>query len=457
METSKKFNWILIIIYFLITLTALFFHEIWRDEAQAWCIVRDLGFIDIYNMARVEGHPMLWYLILFPFAKTGLPIISMQFVSWLIVFASVIFFVFKSPFNCLQKTLITFSAGIIYFLPIIARNYALIPIFIFLLAYFYPKRTEKPYLYSILIILLSQTHILMLGFSLNLAFIFFFETRKKLIPAILFIINFSFIFYSFYNMSELNLAVNTYNQHFKNFYHIIKYFSDYFFTDLFNYTPAFNLIIFYGTLAVILYSLFKTDKKIFTIFSVSLIYIFFVYLKIWFGGIYYQKAFLLLLIFVFCFWCIKNTYKTDFKLLNISLIVLFSISSIIGCFNIFKEIKYDFSGSKKTAEFIKNNLKNEKNFIVYGYLFTFSPISGYLKDYNLYSNMFKGNITYYNFVKNSYINLSKQVQKPETKYYITQGEKILFEEMGYKELFASNEEILSEKEHPEVFRIYYKE
>ena len=170
METSKKFNWILIIVYLLITLTALLFHEIWRDEAQAWCIVRDLGFIDIYNMVRVEGHPMLWYLILMPFAKLGLPIISMQFINWLIVFASVIFFIFKSPFNYLQKILVTFSAGMIYFLPVIARNYTLIPILIFLLAYFYPKRTERPYLYSILIILLSQTHILMLGFSLILAF-----------------------------------------------------------------------------------------------------------------------------------------------------------------------------------------------------------------------------------------------------------------------------------------------
>ncbi len=455
METSKKFNWILIIVYLLITLTALFFHEIWRDEAQAWCIVRDLGFFDIYQMSRIEGHPMLWYLILMPFAKSGLPIISMQFTSWILVLTSVIFFVFKSPFNYVQKILVTFSAGMIYFLPVIARNYALIPIFIFLLAYYYPKRTEKPYLYSVLIILLSQTHILMLGFSLFLAFIFILEIRKKLFPAILFIINFSFIFYSFYNMPKLNISVNSYNLLYTNYFDIFKYFSNYFYTTLFLRTPVMNCIIFYGTLAVILYSLFKADKKIFTIFSASLIYIFYIYLKVWFGGMYYQKSFLLLLIFIFCFWCIKNTYKKDFKLLNISLIILFSISSLIGIDSLIKEIKYDFSGSKKTAEFIKNNLKNEKNFIVYGYLFTFSPLSGYLKDYNLYSNKYKKNITYYDFSKK--LSSSNKIIAPKTKYYITQGEKILFEDLGYKELFASNEEILSDKVNPEVFRIYYKE
>ncbi len=455
MKTSKKFNWILIIVYLLITLTALFFHEIWRDEAQAWCIVRDLGFFDIYQMSRIEGHPMLWYLILMPFAKSGLPIISMQFVSWIFVFISVIFFVFKSPFNYVQKILVTFSAGMIYFLPIIARNYALIPIFIFLLAYYYPKRTEKPYLYSVLIILLSQTHILMLGFSLFLAFIFILEIKRKLIPTILFILNFSFIFYSFYNMSKLNISVNTYTLPYTNYFDIFKYFSDYFFTTLFLRTPLINCIIFYGTLAVILYSLFKVDKKIFIIFSTSLIYIFYIYLKIWFGGMYYQKAFLLLLIFIFCFWCVKNTYKKDFKLLNISLIVLFTISSLIGIDSLIKEIKYDFSGSKKTAEFIKNNLKNEKNFIVYGYLFTFSPLSGYLKDYNLYSNKYKKNITYYDFSEKSLS--AGKIEPPNTRYYITQGEKMLFEELGYKELFISNEEILSDKVYPEVFRIYYKE
>lgn len=453
METSKKINWIIIAVYFLITLTALFFHEVWRDEAQAWCIVRDLNFISIFNEARVEGHPMLWYLILLPFAKLNLPVISMQIISWLFVFISVIFFVFKSPFNYPQKILTVFSAGMMYFLPIIARNYALIPIFIFLLAYLYPKRIEKPYLYPILIILLSQTHILTLAFCLVMAMFYTIETRKKFIASILFIINFSFIFYSFYNMSSINTSVKTYWVPANN---LILYFCDNYFSPLFHYTPVMNCLIFYGALAIIFYYFFKINKKIFILFLSSLAYIIYIYCQVWFGGVYYQKAFILLLIFIFCFWCIKNTNKINIKLLDITFIVLFAISSIMGVYSIIREIKYDFSGSKSTAEFIKNNLKDEKNLLAYGYLFTYSPLSAYAKDYNFYSNKFKENITYFDFSMKSYDTPNKNFKEvPKTKYYITQGEKILFEEMGYKEIYSSSENILSDNADPEIFRIYY--
>ena len=160
---KNKFNIILFIIYLVITVLAMFHHEIWRDEAQAWCLVRDLSFTETFNMARVEGHPFLWYLLLMPFAKLGLPVLSMQIVSLIFVSIAILFLLFKSPFNKLEKVLICFSAGMVYYLPIVARNYSLIPIFLFLTAFLYSKRIEHPYLYILSIIMLSQTHIYMLG------------------------------------------------------------------------------------------------------------------------------------------------------------------------------------------------------------------------------------------------------------------------------------------------------
>ena len=128
----------------------------------------------------------------------------------------------------------------------------------------------------------------------------------------------------------------------------------------------------------------------------------------------------------------------------------------MGVYSIIREIKYDFSGSKSTAEFIKNNLKDEKNLLAYGYLFTYSPLSAYAKDYNFYSNKFKENITYFDFSMKSYNTPNKNFKEvPKTKYYITQGEKILFEELGYKEIYSSSENILSDNADPEIFRIYY--
>ena len=169
---KHKYNISLLIIWLFITLITLLNHEIWRDEAQVWCIVRDLNIIDIFKTARIEGHPMLWYLIVMPFAKLGFPVISMQMLSLLLVFAAVVFLIFRSPFNNYFKTIVVFSSGMLYFIPVVARNYALIPIFIFILADLYKKRTERPFLYIFTLILLSHTHILMLCFCLVL-FIFF--------------------------------------------------------------------------------------------------------------------------------------------------------------------------------------------------------------------------------------------------------------------------------------------
>ena len=88
--TEKNINIFIIALYFCIVLITVFNHEIWRDEAQAWCLVRDLDFPMLYTAARYEGHPMLWYLLIYPLAKFGLPVFSMQIASFVLVFASCI-------------------------------------------------------------------------------------------------------------------------------------------------------------------------------------------------------------------------------------------------------------------------------------------------------------------------------------------------------------------------------
>lgn len=71
---KNKFNIIITVIYAIITLVIIMYHENWRDEAQSWLIARELGLIDIFKQMKYEGHPALWYLILAPFAKLRITI-----------------------------------------------------------------------------------------------------------------------------------------------------------------------------------------------------------------------------------------------------------------------------------------------------------------------------------------------------------------------------------------------
>ena len=65
-KDHKEF--IVFLLYAGLTFSLLFFHENWRDEAQAWLIARDCTIPELIDEMKYEGHFLVWYLILMPFA-----------------------------------------------------------------------------------------------------------------------------------------------------------------------------------------------------------------------------------------------------------------------------------------------------------------------------------------------------------------------------------------------------
>lgn len=172
---KNKFNIFIMAIYMTITFIIMLYHESWRDEAQSWSIARNLNFIDIIKQMKYEGHPALWYLLLAPFAKIGLPYITIKIISWAITNISVFLILKKAPFNNIFKMLILFSMPLLYFFPAISRSYCLIPLAIGLIAITYENRKEKPIRYVLSIALLANTHVIMLGLVGMLLLIFYIE------------------------------------------------------------------------------------------------------------------------------------------------------------------------------------------------------------------------------------------------------------------------------------------
>lgn len=463
---NNKFNICLIILWLIITGFTMFNHEIWRDEAQVWCLVRDTNIFELFSLTKTEGHPILWYLLNLPLAKSGLSVFSMQILSLIFVFASVILFTLKSPFNKIFKTIFVLSSGMIYYLPVISRNYSLIPIFLFLIALIYDKRNKKPYIYSILIILLSQTHIYMLGFCIALFILFSFENVKKflnekntkiVIPNLILLLHFTVMFFIFYNSNNSNYALEagvrqsieltslltliskTY------FYEIVKPFP-----FLYNNFGLISNCLFYIPILIIMFFFFKEDKKtaLTTLFGTG--FMLFVFYKIYFNGILYQKLFVLLLIFVFGYWIIKE--KINNKVLELTICILFCFSTLISYPVIKNEIQYNFSGGKQTAEYIIKNLPDVKTFIAIGNPFVYSSISAYLPDKKIYNVISNSYITYYGYKNNNKIN----DEYPENaNYYIVQKEQ---EENIIKtyleEVFTSDKNNLSSKTEQETFKIF---
>lgn len=151
-------------------------HEPWRDEAQAWLIARDTGPLSIFNVLSYEGHPVLWYYVLMPFAKLHLPYLTLNIISFLVIEAALLVFLAFSPFSKVTNTIVALSPIFIYYLAAISRSYCLCALFVILIAAVYRNRQRHPILYCVFLALLLQTHIQVAGFAFILAFFFFAET-----------------------------------------------------------------------------------------------------------------------------------------------------------------------------------------------------------------------------------------------------------------------------------------
>ena len=171
------------IIYAVITLITAFFHEPWRDEAQAWLLARDLSPLAMIREMGYDGSPALWHFLLMPLAKAHLPYFSMQLLHWILALSAAGIFIYKSPFHPVFKTLFIFSYYPLYEYAIISRSYVLSILLLFTIALFFKDRLKKPWLFGFLVFLLmnTNTHNFMAGLALVLVFgISFYQERKKL-------------------------------------------------------------------------------------------------------------------------------------------------------------------------------------------------------------------------------------------------------------------------------------
>lgn len=165
-DIREKSNYVILAVIFLGYLIfngiLLARHELWRDEANVWLMAKELSPVQLFAEIKYQGHPCLWYLLIMPFAKAGLPFKTIGFISYLIMAVTAGLFLLKAPFHKLVKAVALFSPMFTYYYAEIARNYCLVALFLILLAVCYPKRNDKCILYGLLIGLLVQSDIIAL-------------------------------------------------------------------------------------------------------------------------------------------------------------------------------------------------------------------------------------------------------------------------------------------------------
>ncbi len=118
-------RWLLFGAYVVLTIWLTANHELWRDEADSWLLARDGSLLDIFKIMPDAGHPPLWYLLLKPLASAGLSWRWMQGINLLAMCLATGLLIFKSGFDLIFIAPVVLSFVFSYEFPVIARNYSL--------------------------------------------------------------------------------------------------------------------------------------------------------------------------------------------------------------------------------------------------------------------------------------------------------------------------------------------
>jgi hypothetical protein len=135
-------------------------HEFWRDEVRALSLARAANSpLDLYALVQHDGHPLLWYLVLF----LGTSIVDTRLVlpiaSIVIAFAAVGLFMRFAPFPLWFRTVFIFSAVPLFEYSVMARNYGISMLLLFVSAILYRTHATQPYRLAFALGLLANTNV----------------------------------------------------------------------------------------------------------------------------------------------------------------------------------------------------------------------------------------------------------------------------------------------------------
>ena len=161
-------------------------HEPWADEAQAWLIARDMGWTRmVFSELRYEGHPLLWYTILWPLIHFfHMPYAAFGYLGAALGVGGIAVLIFLAPMPRFIRYLIAASFFFVYQYSVVARSYNLMPLLAFLAAHFYRRGDRRLLAFAISVALLLQVsvHAAFLGLCLSAFYAWRMRTKWKQMP-----------------------------------------------------------------------------------------------------------------------------------------------------------------------------------------------------------------------------------------------------------------------------------
>ncbi len=127
MRTETPFRALLLtVVYASLVALTMTFHEVWRDETQAWMLSRDSSSLSqLFFNRRYEGHPLLWHFLLFLLSRATGSAAAMQALQLGICSASVYLIARFAPLSWTDKALLTGGYFFLFEYGVMSRSYSL--------------------------------------------------------------------------------------------------------------------------------------------------------------------------------------------------------------------------------------------------------------------------------------------------------------------------------------------
>ena len=134
-------------------------HEFWRDEVRALSLARAAASpVDLYGLTQYEGHPVLWFLLLYIGKSVADIPLVLPVISIAAAFAAVAIFMYESPYPFWLKCLFVFGGLPLYEYAVMARNYGISMLLLFTAAVAYRARDRHGWLLAAVLALLANTN-----------------------------------------------------------------------------------------------------------------------------------------------------------------------------------------------------------------------------------------------------------------------------------------------------------
>jgi hypothetical protein len=120
---------------------AIPYHEPWVDEAQAWQLARSLSLTSLFKtFIRYEGSPGLWHFLLWLTIRMHVSYAGLHWICGAVATVSMALLLFRSPFPRYLKLSLPFTYFLLFQYAVVARNYVLVPLLLFVAAIAWKKR-----------------------------------------------------------------------------------------------------------------------------------------------------------------------------------------------------------------------------------------------------------------------------------------------------------------------------